>query len=313
MASLKDIRRRIGSVTNTQQITRAMKMVSAAKLRRAQELISGARPFAEKIEELTGRLLAELKLSNASNKNFKLSSLHPLLKEKNVEEGEKEKVALIIVSSDKGLCGAYNTNVIKAATKKINEIKDEVELSTFYFGKKAFESLRHVDGKGHHDVEFWAGKFSSLSADVVANKFVDEYVQGSFDRVDVIYTEFKSALSQKINYKTLLPLTADELEISDLEDKVVEEKDNDKSYLLKPSKEKLLGGLLETQVKTQFFKLFADSLASEFGSRMTSMDNATRNAKEMIEKLTLKANRVRQASITSELMEIVSGAEALKG
>lgn len=311
MASLKDIRRRIGSVKNTQQITKAMKMVAAAKLRRSQELISGARPFAEKIEELSGRLLSEIALQN-TDEEAGLEKLHPLLKQETPASeflpGQKPKMALLVISSDKGLCGAYNTNVIKRTLSVVEDLKVKYDIEFFYVGRKAYELLRKrgMDGKIFRD--FWTGVFTNTVSARVADELILKFIEGEFERVDVVFTEFRSALSQTVQSKTILPLHG-----AQIEEKAESAEESQNEFVFKPNKQELLDSLLPAQVKTQFFRCFADSLASEFGSRMTSMDNATRNAKEMIGKLTLEANRVRQASITNELMEIVSGAEALKG
>lgn len=312
MASLKDIRRRIGSVKNTQQITKAMKMVAAAKLRRAQDMITSARPFAEKIEELSFRVIAELTENARGMKEEKaqqyLTGLHPLLK--NPGQGPK-KIALLVVSSDRGLCGAYNTNLTKFALKQYQALTDEnegVSPEVFFVGKKAKDVFSKKGINGEIEKDFWSGSFNRFKSAELTDRFVKAFIDGTYDRVEIVYTEFVSVLTQTQKAKTLLPLSLPEKS----QNSVASEVSDYKSFIYKPGQKELLEKLLPAQVQTQFFKCFADSLASEFGSRMTSMDNATRNAKEMIQKLTLKANRVRQASITSELIEIVSGAEALK-
>ena len=311
MASLKDIRRRIGSVKNTQQITKAMKMVSAAKLRRAQDLINGARPFADKVEELTSRILRDL-LKTKTDENQKV--LHPLLRQEIVsnkeDETQKPKAYLIAVSSDKGLCGAYNTNVIKQTIKHVNLLKNKYDVKVFCAGRKISDSLR----KRGFDVEtlpnFWAKPLTQSRVVAAAKSWVDDFAQGKVDLIEFSYTEFKSAISQTARTRVILPL---EVKVESVDTLGTAEAAVDKGYVFKPSREELLASLLPKQVILQMYRCFADALASEFGARMSSMDNATRNASDMISDLTLLANRVRQASITTELMEIVGGAEALKG
>lgn len=302
MASLKDIRRRISSVKSTQQITRAMKMVSAAKLRRAQELIAGARPFADKVEELSSRILGELLRSQ----NEKSKLLHPLLRQAPVADtGERPRAYIVAVSSDKGLCGAYNTNVIKLAIKHIATLEKDYDVRVFCVGRKVGDALRKRGTKVENVADFWAAPLTQARVNKLTRPLVDDFIAGKTDRIDFVYTEFRSAISFVARVRTILPL---EVKIVEPAEGVAE-----KNYLFKPSREELLGGLLPKQVVLQMYRCFADALASEFGARMSSMDNATRNAADMISSLTLLANRVRQATITTELMEIVGGAEALKG
>ena len=326
MASLKDIRRRISSVKSTQQITKAMKVVAAARLRRAQETINGARPFAERIEGLTQRILTDLASGvDAGNRDAFLSSLHPLLasgESKNSDESVNEvsgesqtlkRVALIVVTSDKGLCGGYNTNAIRNAVRHYEDLQSEsaVKPELYFVGKKGFEYFKKNGIEGHWFKDFWTGSFSANNTNTTANHFVDKFVAGEFSRVEVAYTEFRSALTQVVSHKVLLPLGA-AAQIGTKDD-VASVQQTGAEIIYKPGRKELLSKLIPKQVAMQFFIIFADSMASEFGARMTAMDSATTNAKEMIADLTLLANRVRQAAITTELMEIVSGAEALKG
>lgn len=300
MASLKDIRRRIGSVKNTQQITKAMKMVSAAKLRRAQELISGARPFADKVEELSSRILSELLKSQSD----KTKLVHPLLRQNPaVEEGERPRAYVVAVSSDKGLCGAYNTNVIKLALKHVAVLSETHHVKVICVGRKVAEAMRKRGVEAEVVTGFWSAPLTQSRVNTITKNWVDDFITGKVDKIDFVYTEFKSAISLIARARTILPLEVKGGESNEIE----------KDYVFKPSREELLAGLLPKQVVLQMYRCFADALASEFGARMTSMDNATKNASEMIGDLTLLANRVRQASITTELMEIVGGAEALKG
>ena len=304
MASLKDIRRRIGSVKNTQQITKAMKMVAAAKLRRAQDLITGARPFADKVEELTSRILREL----TQNQSDKKVALHPLLRKASPKDeslNEKKPLAyMIAISSDKGLCGAYNTNVIKLALKHVKALEESYEVKVFCVGRKVADALRKRGVAVETVTDFWSAPLTQTRVSKMTKPWIEGFMGGKVERIDFVYTEFRSALSLVARFRTILPL---EVNLK-AQDAGVE-----KAYIFKPGRKELLETLLPKQVILQMYRCFADALASELSARMTAMDNATRNASEMISNLTLLANRVRQASITTELMEIVGGAEALKG
>ncbi|MBS1982868.1 MAG: ATP synthase F1 subunit gamma [Bdellovibrionales bacterium] len=313
MASLKDIRRRISSVKNTQQITKAMKMVSASKLRRAQQAIAGARPYAEKLESLTGRVVGEIMESYSSLEDNKktqmLSKLHPLLKAGNVASESSEtrhKIALIVLSSDRGLCGAYNSNILRYSYRYYKELAASpgVEVSTFFLGRRGYDFFNRRGVKGHYFAEFWAGRFSVAKSNVISQYFVEKFMSGEFDKVEICFTNFKSALTQTPEVKQILPIT---IELGSVAAPA------GAPFIYEPGRKEILGALLPNQVKTQIYRVCAESLASEFGARMTAMDNATRNASEMISGLTLQANRLRQANITKELMEIIGGAEAMKG
>jgi len=291
VASLKDIRRRISSVKNTQQITRAMKMVAASKLRKAQMAISGAKPYALKLEILASRLLKEI---NESKSTF----THPLL----TKGKEEAKIALLVISSDKGLCGSYNSNVTKAALKRYQELQekgDNTEL--FFFGKKSYEIFKRTKLHGNIWEDFWTSSLTSQSVSKVAEKFVQGFIEGKYSRVEVVHTEFKSAISFKATSKQILPIES-----------IKEEESQSLAYVYEPNREELLKSLLPMMLHTQFYKCFAASLASEMGARMMAMENATKSADDMIASLSLLANRTRQAAITKELLEIIGGAEALK-
>jgi F-type H+-transporting ATPase subunit gamma len=317
MASLKDIRRRIGSVKSTQQITKAMKLVAASRLRRAQMAITGARPYAEKLEETTGRIVTEI-TSGYSNlepakKQALVKKLHPLLRSEAPAEvdvdGEQPKphVALIVITSDRGLCGAYNTNAIKNGYRRYQELAATNKVSLFFVGRRGYDFFRKRGLPGHYFEDFWQGSFSTRKSDVVADMFIEKFLAGEFDCVEACFTRFRSAIAQFVEHRQILPIALNVAEGSEDAAALAT------PFIYEPEKKKILGSLLPKQVRTQFYRVCADSLASEFGSRMTAMDNATRNASEMISKLTLQANRVRQASITNELMEIIGGAEAIKG
>jgi F-type H+-transporting ATPase subunit gamma len=327
VASLKDLRRKIASVKNTQQITKAMKMVAASRLRRAQDAISSARPFTEKLEELTGRIVGELRLGagNISDEKLEgfLKALHPLLsdgamvQDPKEQEVAKRKIGLLVVTSDKGLCGAYNTNALKNAWKEYSEMSvlPGVEVVPYFVGRKGQEFFAKRGVTGHVFKEFWTGRFTTAKTDKVAKEFTEKFLSGELQEIYVSYMQFRSVISQIPSTKKVLPLKVEAVVAASTNlDAAI--KNNEKvvhKFIYEPGKIEILAELLPSLVRTQFYRIFADSLASEFGARMSAMDNATRNAGELISKLTLEANRVRQASITKELMEIVGGAEALKG
>jgi F-type H+-transporting ATPase subunit gamma len=315
VASLKDIRRQISSVKNTQQITKAMKMVAASKLRRAQSAIAGARPYAFKLEETALRICQEILESfehlEESKKASIVESLNPLLRSKKVSDGEESKTkrAIVIISSDRGLCGAYNTNLLKFAAKIVAEAgKDQTQSTEYYFlGRRGHEyfTKRGVNGKYVND--FWSGRFSPKKSDSLAHELTQRFLSGDLDRVDFVFTQFKSALTQVPEIKQLLPIQMS------LNSQSSGSPDTKIPFIYEPGRTLILNDLLPKLIKTSVYRMCAESLASEFAARMTAMDNATRNASEMIADLTLHANRVRQANITKELMEIIGGAEALKG
>jgi F-type H+-transporting ATPase subunit gamma len=287
MANLKSIKKRIVSVKNTRQITAAMKMVSAAKLRRAQENVVAARPYAGKLAEVLERL-AQSQESDAS----------PLMVKR-----DSGRALLVVVTSDRGLCGGFNANLSKAAERFIKERSGEFkELSLMTIGRKGYEFLRnrHTVRKHHGNI------FSTLSyqtAALIAAEIVEGYLAEEYDEVYVIYNAFKSVMTQDITLEQLLPVTP----------KGGETEEQTTQYIYEPSKAALLDELLPKHIEVQVFKSLLESLASEHGARMTAMDSASKNATEMIGKLTLIYNRARQAAITTELMEIISGSESIKG
>jgi F-type H+-transporting ATPase subunit gamma len=287
MANLKSIKKRIVSVKNTRQITKAMKMVSAAKLRRAQENVVAARPYAGKLAEVLERLAASQEADPS-----------PLMVQR-----ETRRALLVVVTSDRGLCGGFNANLSKAAERFIKERKGEFsELSLMTIGRKGYEFLRnrHTVRKHHGNI------FSTLSYQtgaLIAQELIEGYLAEEYDEVYVIYNAFKSVMTQDITLEQLLPIVPKK---TDTEEQGVE-------YIYEPSKAALLDELLPKHIEVQVFKSLLESLASEHGARMTAMDSASKNATEMIGKLTLIYNRARQAAITTELMEIISGAESIKG
>ncbi len=286
MASLKSIRKRISSVKSTEQITKAMKMVAAAKLRRAQDAATEARPYAEKIGEM---------LRNAAARVGPAS--HPLL----ATREEERNVDVVLVTSDRGLCGAYNANLIRRAARFINERRiEDVRLTVIgnkglgYFRKQPVKIIeRHT--------QLSRGPDHMLAMQIGA-RVAGDFAAGHIDAVYLIYSRFKSALSQIPTVERLLPITAED--VSD-EPLLID-------YLYEPDPATLLDRLLVQYITTLIDRAFLESVASEHAARMTAMDSATSNAAEMIDRLTLEMNRARQAAITKELMEIVSGAEAQK-
>ncbi len=285
MANLKDIRKRINSVKSTQQITKAMQMVAASKLKKAQDSVVQARPYASKMSDVLASLAVRVKPGK-----------HPLL-----ERREEKKVELLVITSDRGLCGGYNGNVIKAADSflKTRGAGGETALLSV-IGRKARDYYRRRNWEFQTE-ELNPGTTSFAQAEVVAQAIIDRYVAGETDAVYVAYTDFQSAMTQTVQIKRLLPV----------EPKALAEDEFPVEYLYEPSEEALLTDIIPRYVATQIFRMLLESIASEHGSRMTAMDSATKNANEMTDKLTLLYNRARQAAITTELMEIVSGAEAL--
>jgi F-type H+-transporting ATPase subunit gamma len=287
MANLKSIKKRIVSVKNTRQITAAMKMVSAAKLRRAQENVVAARPYAGKLAEVLERL-AQSQESDPS----------PLMVQR-----DTRRALLLVVTSDRGLCGGFNANLSKAAERFIKERSGEFkELSLMTIGRKGYEFLRnrHTVRKHHGNI------FSTLSyqtAALIAAEVIEGYLAEEYDEVYVIYNAFKSVMTQDITLEQLLPVTP----------KAGASEEQATEYIYEPTKAALLDELLPKHIEVQIFKSLLESLASEHGARMTAMDSASKNATEMIGKLTLIYNRARQAAITTELMEIISGSESIKG
>jgi F-type H+-transporting ATPase subunit gamma len=290
--ALKEVRNRIKSVQSTQQITKAMKMVSAAKLRRAQDAIIQMRPYAQKLQEMLSNIVGNAE----GDINLALAKERPV-----------EKVLLIVITSDRGLCGGYNSNLIKLAKLDIHEkyaaqfAKGNVEILPL--GKRGYE---HFTKNNYKVIDRFWNIFSDLSFEHVAEaaKYaMDAFSKGEIDAVDVVYSEFKNAATQKFIAEPFLPVK-----------KSAPGKGNTKAdFIFEPGKEVLLQELMPKILNTQLYKAILDSHASEHGARMTAMDKATDNANELLKVLKISYNRARQAAITTELTEIVSGAAALQG
>ncbi len=285
MATLRTIRKRIKSAKNIQQITRAMKLVAAAKLKKAQERILSARVYADKIKEV----IAEL-ISGIEEKEY------PLL----CENTEIKKEAFILITSDKGLCGSFNSNLLKEAIYKLRECND---LNLILIGKKGFDYLK----KFNKEVEIF--KYNDKRIDwydieEIGNLVINNYLKKKYKKVNLIYSEFQSSLQQKIKKEVILPIKVEELKQGKIEKR---------DFLYEPDEKTVLNALLEKYIKTVLLRVILESQASEHGVRMVSMEMATNNAADIIKSLTLLANKTRQAAITKEILEIVGGAEAIKG
>jgi F-type H+-transporting ATPase subunit gamma len=284
MPSLLDIRRRIRSVKNTQQLTKAMKTVSAAKLRRAQERVFSARPYAEQLKKVLGNLTA--RLENIS---------HPLL-----ETRPEERVLLVVVTADRGLCGAFNSNIMRAAAAFIRERSHQrVALNTVGRKGRDFFRRRGIPIRGE-----FINIFSKLDyghARDISEAVTQAYAASEVDAVYVVYNEFKSVIQQRVVVEKLLPLSPAHLQ----------ESAPQLDYIFEQPPQEIFNRLLPRYVEVQIYRALLESAASEHGARMASMDTASRNAGEMIDILTLNMNRVRQAAITREIIEVVSGAGAL--
>ena len=282
MANLKDIRARITSVGSTMQITSAMKMVSAAKLKRAQDAITQMRPYANKLRELLINLSSTLEGSEGGEY---------------AQEREVKNPLFVVVTSNRGLCGAFNSNIIKKAVAQSKLYKSASFLT---IGKKASEYFTKNDSKvlSSHDALFNDLSFENTS--IIAQSIMDQYVAGDFDKVVLIYNQFKNAASQIVMAENFLPVETPSDESATIGD-----------YIFEPSKQEIVLDLIPKSLKIQLFKAVLDSHASEHGARMTAMHKATDNAGELRKELKLTYNKARQAAITSEILEIVGGAEAL--
>jgi F-type H+-transporting ATPase subunit gamma len=288
MANLKEVKQRITSVISTQQITKAMKMVSAAKLRRAQDRIIQMRPFSQKLTAI---------LNNVSAASEGATDLIY------AQKREVKKVLLIPITSDKGLCGAFNSNVMKATNLAIREQFVGAEITIMPVGKKALEYFKKTN---YSRIEEFSTLFLNLSSDSIraaANHAMDAFAAGEFDQVFLIFNEFKNVATQIVRTEQFLPMEA----------VATEEVKVDTDYILEPSREFIIEELVPKALRTQFLKAILESNASEHGARMTAMDKATENAGDLLKELKLMYNRTRQAAITNEILEIVAGANALGG
>ncbi|MBU2938089.1 ATP synthase F1 subunit gamma [Lacinutrix sp. C3R15] len=284
MANLKEIRNRISSVSSTMQITSAMKMVSAAKLKKAQDAITAMRPYADKLTELLQSLSATLDADSGS---------------KFAEEREVNNVLIVSITSNRGLCGAFNSNIIKQTQNLISNVHAGKKVSVLAIGKKANDAFSKkgivIDNKSNI--------FDDLTFDNVseiAEMLMDTFVAGEYDKIEIVYNKFKNAATQIVMTEQFLPIVP-----------VSGEAVNNADYIFEPSKLEIVEQLIPKSLKTQLYKGIRDSFASEHGARMTAMHKATDNATELRDQLKLTYNKARQAAITNEILEIVGGAEAL--
>jgi F-type H+-transporting ATPase subunit gamma len=300
MPSLQSVRRKIASVKKTQKITKAMKMVAAAKLKRTQNRILAARPYALKMRDTIRNL--SLRVNRDA---------HPLLRKR---EGEHRRVIVTVVTSDRGLCGAFNANILRTAITALKELESRgVQVELAVVGRKGRDFFRRRAWKIRREVVDIFDKLTFEHGMVMGEEFpaLDDYVAGDIDAVYVIYNEFKSALQQRVVVERLLPIDW-VVEISDRNDLDQATETVPGGYQYEPSEDELLEDLLHRNFHVQAYRVLLESSAAEQGARMAAMDGATRNAGELIKKLTTYYNKTRQAAITKELMDIVGGAEALK-
>jgi F-type H+-transporting ATPase subunit gamma len=303
LANLKQIRKRIASVKSTQKITRAMKMVAGARLTRAQQRIVALRPYAVQ----TAKVLAEVTAAGeAEAEESGIESEHPLLTRRPIKS-----VLLLVITSDRGQCGAFNTNILRAAERERREREAQgqtVQLAVIGRKGRDFYQRRKIP-LFHVFSGIWE-KLEVETARVVARKVLAPFLKGDVDSVQVVYNEFKSAMTQKVVVEPLFPLAP--VQPADAKGEEPTQLINKDEFLFEPSKEALLERLVPMYVEISLLRALYESMASELGARMTAMDSATKNASEVIGALTLEYNRARQAAITTELMEIIGGAEALK-
>jgi len=284
MANLKEIRNRIASVSSTMQITSAMKMVSAAKLKKAQDAITAMRPYADKLTELLQSLSATLDADTGS---------------KYAAQRDVKNVLIVAITSNRGLCGAFNSNIIKEVNRLSKQTYAEKNVSYLAIGKKGNDTFK----KTSKVIANKSSVFDDLTFDNVAEiaqLLMDKFVAGEFDKIDIVYNKFKNAATQEVITEQFLPIVP-----------VGGEANNVADYIFEPSKAEIVEQLIPKSLKTQLYKGVRDSFASEHGARMTAMHKATDNAKELRDQLKLTYNKARQAAITNEILEIVGGAEAL--
>ncbi|MCC8359579.1 ATP synthase F1 subunit gamma [Salinimicrobium sediminilitoris] len=284
MANLKELRSRITSVSSTMQITSAMKMVSAAKLSKAQDAITAMRPYSEKLSELLQSLSATLDSEQSS---------------KYSEQREVNNVLIVSISSNRGLAGAFNSNIVKASKYVVNRDYENKNVEFFTIGKKANDILKKTHKIFRNETEIY-DDLSFENAEAVAQNLMELFVEGKYDKIILVYNQFVNAATQKVQVEQFLPI-------------VPVEKDENVTldYIFEPSKEEIVLELIPKSLKMQVYKALRDSFASEHGARMTAMHKATDNATELRDSLKLSYNKARQASITNEILEIVGGAEAL--
>jgi len=292
MAGLKEIRTRIASVKTTRQVTSAMKMVSAAKLKKAQDAIMQIRPYADKLHQILTSLSASLE--NVEDSVF-------------TQDREAKKVLIILITSNRGLCGGFNTNISKKALELVNtKYRQQLKLEQVDFIAVGKQGGRQLNHRGLNVIGDKNDIYDSLTFDNVAElaqKVMTTFADGTYDRVELVYNQFKNAAVQIQTTEQFLPVEMEENE----------DDDSNYDFIYEPSKENIIQELIPRSLKIQFYKALLDSHAAEHGARMTAMHQATDNASDLLKELTLQYNKARQATITGEILEIVSGAEALQG
>lgn len=296
MPNLKEVRDRIASVKNTQQITSAMKMVAASKLRKAQNAIQKMRPYDAKLQEILKHVSGDIDPGDA-NVIF-------------TQEREIKNVLLVVISSNRGLCGSFNSNVIKTAERKIqDEYSEQLKarnLHLYTIGKKVYKHFNEekYNIAGYEEELIEKPDFDSVRK--LAEKIMEQFADGTYDKIEIIYNRFKNAVTQIMTTEQFLPFSPE----AEMEEN---QENGETEYIYEPDKETMLHELLPKTLKVQFYKAFLDSHAAEHGARMTAMYQATENARELLRDLQLAYNKARQASITNEILEITTGAESLKG
>lgn len=293
MATLRDIKQRITGVKKTQQITKAMKMVAASKFRRAQNKILSARPFAYELAAMLGHLVQQVDVG-----------LNPLLKPR-----KTETMCLVVVTSDRGLCGGFNSNLLRSAVAHINKHyknhQEQGKLKLICIGRKGFEFFNRRNYQIHRRYIGLFGKLSFSEVQDIVDDLKDDYLNGVFDKVEIVFNEFKSVVIPRIVYEQFLPIPPKEIKEEPKSRGTVD-------YIYEPSPEEIVNKLIPKHLDTHFWRVLLESNAAEEGSRMAAMDAATENAKELIHNLNLTYNKARQTAITTEIMDIVGGANALE-
>ena len=282
MANLKEIRNRISSVSSTMQITSAMKMVSAAKLKKAQDAITAMRPYSNKLTEILQGLSSSIDSDN-----------------KYAQKRSVKKVLIVSITSNRGLCGGFNSNIFKKSTELASSVYNDSDVSFVAIGKKGNDFLQKSFNVESNHIDIF-DNLNMESVSLIAESLMEKFVNEDFDKIDIIYNKFKNAATQVVVNEQFLP-------ISDIE----EDASNNTDYIFEPSKTEIIEELIPKSLKNQLFKAIRDSWASEHGARMTAMHKATDNATELRDQLKLAYNQARQAAITNEILEIVGGAEAL--
>ena len=282
MANLKEIRNRISSIGSTMQITSAMKMVSAAKLKKAQDAITAMRPYSNKLTEILQSLSSSIDSDN-----------------KYAQKRKVKKVLIVSITSNRGLCGGFNSNIFKKSTELANSVYNDTDVSFVAIGKKGNDFLQKSFNVESNHIDIF-DNLNMENVSLIAESLMEMFISEDFDKIDIVYNKFKNAATQVVVSEQFLP-------ISDVEDN----SNNNSDYIFEPSKKEIIEELIPKSLKNQLFKAIRDSWASEHGARMTAMHKATDNATELRDQLKLAYNQARQAAITNEILEIVGGAEAL--